>query len=519
MSSKGDIKRLLKTSGYKAARKAAKKSANKKLVAYVKRKSVKLGLKPRTKSGGWRDLGSYMLKRGARMAANYVDPTGTLAGFVPAYADGGQVERTGLALVHRGEFVTNAAAPHPWKSSVINPFASPAARIPDDTSFSTFVVTQSTNTLIQVPQVLAQHGAYISGMRLRPSMSDGSALPSLAQGAITADSINPCVAWSSNADAAPNYQWQCADVYPSTGPSTGVLPTNYVWGLATSKSSGSAGAQVLSHVANNANQFVTLPANQTLKPIVGPMGYALQQGSKCRPTAWGIRIRYAGLQNTVTNINPYGRVYFGIHLPMDEGNLPGQGELDTFPCYDGVLSTTGVTTPGSGPGNSIRFDQLQFDHIRGRVGCLTLEELKTKPDGIVIATGPRTTSERLFTDVNYASGQDRVVSVNDAGIATVTQYNTDGNFPDGTGVSTASYTNVLATIPGSQPWFIIEGGQNVNFVVDTVIHWEVVPNSAAYTLPGTCKVEFANSAQMDAASNAMGQVQQSPGLMLVSSTP
>jgi hypothetical protein len=316
------------------------------------------------------------------------------------------------------------------------------------------------------------------------------------------------------------YQW--SSVASLTAASSTANVTTYNWGPTWSVSQGSGvpgTAPVVTYidksgVASQLRYFST-SSDCAMSTLTGPMGYALQNGAKCRPVAWGFRIRYGGLTNTTNNINPYGKIFFGIHLPEDEGNAPGQGEYDDMPVYDGTKSATGTVANSSGPGNEINFAQLESDAVRNHIGCVTMDELRAMPHGLIIGTGPRSTSERLFVDVDYASGLDRCIDIGTAGLPKPVQLYSDlfQSTDPRTSVRVYQFPASVCTVPGSQPWFIAKDATNVKLVVDSIIHWEVVPTSVAYTLPGTTKAEPANTAIMDSAANIMSYVANNPQIL------
>jgi len=449
------------------------------------------------------------------------------------YASGGLVTKTGPAVLHAGEYVTNAATPHPFKTAVVNPFAVSGVRIPDETSFSTFTLTQTTTNTISPIDLPINNGAtppvvtdeaYVCGLRMRPSMADGSTFMGYGSGSnatLMSDMFNPCIAFvthveSGAASKSLRYSWQAA--FQPYVTSTNFLQSNYVWG--TPRTNGIAASANLLYVDRLATpgsgyQRVLTPASDCrLSTIEGPMGYALQNGAKCRPVAWGMRIRYGGLKDSSNNINPYGKLYFGIHLPEDQGNNSGQGQYDTMPVYDGAKQADGAIYTG-GPGNDINFSQLESDAVRKNIGCITMDQLRSLPDGLIIGTGPRSASERLFYDVDYASGTDRCVEISDTtGQQTAQEFTIDGFTVNGTTQKLRCWSANLSTYIGSQPWFILKDALNVKLVVESIIHWEVVPSAIAFTLPGTCKAEMSNTAIMDAASNIMGVVQNNPMLLV-----
>lgn len=452
-----------------------------------------------------RKLGNWAVGR----AANYLDPTGLVAAHIPQFKNGGMVKRTGPAIVHRGEYITNPAASHPWKTAVVNPFAvSGGCRIPDETAYETFCVVQTGSFLVTPPPTLAAGQATFAGMRLRPSMADGTSKTDTAMNTtIIGDAINPCL--QTNTGGVIAYEWQSAAVAGPVyiGPSTSTVGTEekvtYLWGPANN-ANGASGFNWTSSVNNVAgtgtNNNVALPSTAQYGTIPGPMGYALQQGSTCRPTAWGIRIRYAGLQNTATNINPYGRLFFGIHTPESEGNEPGQTDFDTQPVYDGTRTATGVYS--GGPGNPLLVANMVNDAMRGKVGIMTMDELRARPHGIVIATGPRSTSERLFRDVDFYTGQDRVTD--SEGLDNVWYYQQDAQ------KRPVVTSNQITTVKCSQPWFFLEQGTNITIHVEYMVQWEVVPSATAYTLPGSLKSEPSNTMQMDGTANVMAYAAANP---------
>lgn len=456
------------------------------------------------------------------------------------YATGGLVTKTGPALLHAGEYVTNAATPHPFKTAVVNPFAVAGPRIPDDTSYSTFTIAQTGTNVISPVELPVQtkdtsgtttnQVAYVCGLRLRPSMADGTTTVSTVglPYALASDCLNPCVAYSPVSMDTPGsipavlkgtkYQWSSCQ--SQTSSVTNV--TTYNWGPTWSMSSGAGlpgTSPVITYIdktgASNQLRYFPATSDCALSTLTGPMGYALQSGSKCRPVAWGIRIRYGGLTNTTNNINPYGKIFFGIHLPEDEGNAPGQSEYDDMPVYDGQKSSTGVVASSSGPGNEINFAQLESDAVRNHIGCVTMDELRSMPHGLIIGTGPRSSGERLFVDVDYASGLDRCIDVSATGKPSPIQMYNDvfqSTDPRNT-MKLYQWAASVTTVPGSQPWFIAKDATNVKLIVDSIIHWEVVPTSVAYTLPGTTKAEPSNTAIMDSASNIMSYVANNPQIL------
>lgn len=414
-------------------------------------------------------------------------------------------------MLHAGEYVTNAATPHPWKTAVVNPFAVGAARIPDETSYSTFVTTQTST------QVLGPTSAvdpWICGLRMRPSMSDGTELQnhSTNERPMRADSFNACIHVPDVGDT-----WSAVKLYSSTAssPDATVKATTYCWGKSGDPypSTETWDVPFISKLRNDytTKQRAITPSQTdlSLKWVAGARGYAVQQGAKCRPVAWGFRIRWAGLTNTGASqmLNPYGRVFFGITAPQSEGNLPGDVPFDQFPVYDGSRASNGVLT--GGPGGTIDIPSLTNDANRGLVGCMTLEELRSKPEGIVIATGPRTASERLFVDVDWATGQDRAGTESALGERDSPYYNIFIN--DNAAEKETVNVVQVGSIGYAQPWFYIEGAANTKVLVDCICHWEVVPSSQAYTLPGTCKHEMSNTAVMDATANIMAAVAARPG--------
>jgi hypothetical protein len=427
---------------------------------------------------------------------------------IRSYAKGGLVTRTGLARVHAGEYVTNAAAPHPFKTAIINPFVAKDVRIPDDTALETFCVTQTANSTLSILPVTGNQLTPV-GMRFRPSMADGYGVTDPIGSSVRGDSYNLCYRYTDSTGAEKGTYWNSANTTNATG---GIVPppqqvTTYIWGLKTGSPLYSGTLALMDSTTSlPVSPFnVVIGQNSSVlpQPIAGPMGYALQQGSKCRPVAWGIRVRYGGLTNTVTTINPYGRIYFGINTPNSEGDFPGGVDTDTHPVYDGQLQASGQKA--GGPGFPIVFDKLRNDATLNKIGCLTLDQLRDLPNGIVIGTGPRTPDERLFRDVDYYAGQDRVYDSEartDLKVALVGA----GGVPGPLDIS----QNQLNTLQCNQPWFVVEGGINVVLSVDYIIHWEVSPTTEAYTLPGMLRAETANTAIMDSVSNLASAVLREP---------
>jgi len=427
------------------------------------------------------------------------------------YATGGLVTQTGPAYLHAGEYVTNAATPHPFKTAIVNPFLVDGVRIPDDTSYQTFTVTQ-TNSITLSPQNGSAAGAHVVGVRLRPSLCDGSGYATetgTLESLIRGDQTNFCLAYfGSSANASRKLGWAAAHLYNASEQDLSVKA--YVWGTTASNLTIAEprNATYIKNQTDVINSVVEIPATQSSTTVPGPMGYALQQGSKIRPVAWGLRIRYGGLNQTGgdTSLNPFGRIFFGTYTPESEGNLPGQTDFDTMPVYDGSRSARGRIQ--GGPGYEIDFAQLQADATRGVIGMVTLEELRKLPNGLVVATGPRSTSERLFEDVDYAAGKDRFSTQNDQGAVTYATYSLPYNeSKTQLGVATA---NQVQTLPASQPWMLVQDGFNAIILVEQILHWEVVPSTQAYTLPGTLKCEAANTAIMDAASNILSLTASHP---------
>jgi len=284
----------------------------------------------------------------------------------------------------------------------------------------------------------------------------------------------------------------------------------YVWGKTTPNPAASGTVSI--PIVDPSTGLPVSPFNYSVVtnlstlPVLlqGPMGYALQQGSKARPCAWGLRIRYGGLTNTVTTINPYGRLYFGVNTPSSEGDFPGGVDFDYHPMYDGALNANG--NHKGGPGSAIMFDKLRNDATLNKIGCITLDQLRDLPNGIVVGTGPRSPDERLFRDVDYWTGKDRCYD---------SETKTDLNVGYiGPGVPTAGPFNIsqnqINTLQCNQPWFVVEGGVNVVLAVDYIIHWEVTPTTEAYTLPGMLRAETANTAIMDGASNIASALLRNP---------
>jgi len=346
---------------------------------------------------------------------------------------------------------------------------------------------------------------------LNPPAVPGGPIPGPAT-IIAADSFCPALSLIVNGNDA-GIVWQSG--VTTSGSATPALydtERTYLWG-SIPRGIG-AGQQFCGAAFDPATELPIFPYTRTypfndrsdMSWTTGPMGFALKEGAKARPVAWGFRIRYAGLQNTITNINPYGKIYFGICAPESEGDLPGSVDFDTHPFYDGIRQADGSVN--GGPGNQINMSSLANDATLNKVGCITMQQLAALPNGIVVGTGARSTDERQFRDVDYYAGQDRVTGQPSNNQADqfmwplIDSLNPVAAFKIG--------VNQVSTLQGNQPWFIVQDGINVTLEIDYICHWEVTATTEAYTLPGTLQSTPANARVMDDATNLIHATARNP---------
>lgn len=463
---------------------------------------------------------SYRLKKGRRMRQSP-----KRAGKKPRFAKYGKSKKAMRLLGRKKVRITPPAltVQHPAKTAIINPFARfpGGVRLPDDTSYQTFCLTQSGQ--VRLMPTHDEHGAHgVRGFRLRPSMQElrdysrgGFETPYMSLTKSVSDQIN--YAFTSTGQYGGELYWSSLrNVTAPSNPNPNIYgntpQATYCWANALALYDATSGATLSSaglaagHAVDHDTRIFNQAAGQgyvNWQPLVGPMGFANMQGALCRPVAWGIRIRHSGIRDASTqsaNVNPSGIIYFGTHTPQYEGNQAGDTDVDQYPLYDGQIQSDGSYT--GGPGYPISRAALENNVHRGLVGKITLQELARMPSGLIIGTGPRSEKERLFRDVDFYAGTDRS--------------GWEGENPDGYGgarqstafISTGPTTTasgVLAipeyvtnTLLGSQPWFLIYESNNVVFDVETIIHWEIVPRASAFILPDSLKVELPNAVAMDA---------------------
>lgn len=375
-----------------------------------------------------------------------------------------------------------AATAHPYVQAIVNPFVVSGVRIPDDSNARTFTISQTASTTMfgGTNNGVGGSGPVVQGIALRPSMNDGTFrdIPGTLPTALPR-----CDAFLSVIrDVGENYQFASNDLFPS------------LFGVGFSYNWGTIGY-----------------GDPKLSWVGGPAGYARGQGSRARPVAWGIRIKHMGLQTAINNISPYGKLYWGVRNTENDDDAANQSTTIDTQMLQQQVDQHAMFTQSGQCNTNIDFSKIDDFATKGLIGCCTVQEFKDMPNGIVVASGPIGPEQRAFRDIDYWLGRDRCYWYDAAALNLPTT--AEGERPvlaegeqylqlDGKSLASPEdidsgnvhltlvrkmYGPAAFLLNGPQPWFFMKAGTNVVLQVDCIIHWEVIPGTDAYTLPGTLK--------------------------------
>lgn len=376
-----------------------------------------------------------------------------------------------------------------WVVAVGNPFdarlkgSAMAPRIADGTANETFMLEQQGSASWIMPQGAdtSANSTFI-GFAMRPSMND-SAITFSGGTYVPGAPPSSCDAFLGmyNVDNVDGREWAYGDV-TSWANGAATTTTGYYWGNGST-------------AVNN-----LLPSWAH-----GTEVFAVQNGSRCRPTAWGIRIKAIGIASpTQQNVDPAGFVYFGVRTSAHGDDMSTQATAS------GLVGATQVASImdtqffyDSGPTTQISYSALNVQAQRQQVGRLSYSDLSALKDGLVVSTGPVGIDERNFRDITYFTGSQRCAyqSVDSMADTATGGFSFAGNIPP-------NYFDMV----GSNPWFFISGMPGVQFQIDTICWWEVLPQQQAQmVLPvGMFKTARKNEVALEAGVGVIRGMRDNP---------
>lgn len=359
-----------------------------------------------------------------------------------------------------------------WGTAIMNPWAAlndnqREPRIPDGTLSKTFIMKQSTSFNIVMPTTTATSGQLqVTGCALRPSMADASIQKILIDGTATDATTDAFLMGGRRSDGS--YVWQC-----STGlgfwrnNTSDTTRPGYLWRGTTQ--------QQYTPTITNINWGGSVARTLSNIMTTGTNNITAGWGTRCRPTAWGLRVQYAGIAgDTATNMMPAGYIYYGIRNSQHGDTQAAQQTLIQDP------NTTLDIDPffDLGPGTTISQGALESGIQSGTVGRLSMTQLAGLREGLILATGPIGTEEMDFKDIDYYNSIDRWAEQT-AATQLDTQYNTF-SWANGTPIgTTTAYNPACFDMIGTNPWFLAMDMAGATLKVDALIFWEVIPATQA----------------------------------------